>query len=70
MEHHPPTAAGPAGWGNICPYPASGLATKARILGNLITSEGWKETERRREMGKGLFTFAADANVSPLWTAR
>lgn len=62
MEHHPTTAAGPAEQGNIsCPRPASGLATKAQILGNMITSEGWKETERRRGLGKGLFTFAADA---------
>lgn len=62
MEHHPTAAAGPAGPGSIsCPRPASGLATRAWILGNLMASEGWKETEGRRGLGKGPFTFAADA---------
>lgn len=62
MEHHQTAGSGPAGSGSIsCPRPASGLATKAQILGNLIMSEGWKETEGRRGLGKGPFTFAADA---------
>lgn len=62
MEHQPRAAAGPAGPRSIpSPRPASGLDTKAQTLGNLVMSEGWKETEGRRGLGKGPFTFAADA---------